>query len=176
MKHALIVSRVGTGASELMAQLVQEIGRPTAGYITKKEDALSDEVNGSPIYFYLPGQPRTHTADNLMGYCRDRRFRTIEGAFDRWAEKLGEPVPQDHLIVFDTIGFMESQEAAFCSAIMRRLDGEIPVLAAVRDYDFPFLNAVKAHPRCRCFHLTRENREACYREVLAFLQEQLRIR
>ena len=173
MTHALIVSKVGCGVSQMLWRLAEALNRPAAGYITKKEDELADEENGSPIYIYVPGQPRMHTPDNLMGYCKNHHFTTIEGAFDRWADRLGEPVEADHVIVLDTIGFMEGQEKAFCTMIMKHLNGEVPVIASVKDYDFPFLDAVKAHPNCRCFQLNRDNREACFEQVLAFMKGQL---
>jgi len=105
-----------------------------------------------------------------------RHFQTIEGAFDRWAPRLKQSVEKDHLIVMDEIGFMESKEKAFCEAIMHRLNGDIPVIAAVKDRDLPFLEAVRSHPKCHCFYLEPENREACFHEALAFLKAQLEVK
>lgn len=176
MKHVVITGYIGAGKSTLINRLIEEIGRPVTGYITKKEDGLRDEQLGSPIYIYEPGKPRAHTPDNLLGYCKDRHFQTIEGAFDRWAPRLKQPVEKDHLIVMDEIGFMESKEKAFCEAIMHHLDGDIPVIAAVKDRDLPFLEAVRSHPKCHCFYLEPENREACFHEALAFLKAQLEVK
>ena len=40
---------------------------------------------------------------------------------------------------------MESKEKAFCDAVLERLDGDIPILAAVKDKEIPFLNQVRNH-------------------------------
>jgi len=150
----------------MIRKIVDKMGRPVAGYITKKEDGLYSEENGSPIYIYTPGETHVQTQQNLLGYCKKRCFKTIEGAFDRYASEIMKPISQDHLIVFDEIGFMENQEKVFCEAILARLDGDIPVLAAVKDCDFPFLEKVKAHPKCQCFDLNEMDWNACFENVL----------
>ena len=53
------------------------------------------------------------------------------------------------------------------------LDGDAPVLAAVKDRELPFLERVRAHPKCRSFFITPENRDRLFLEVLAQLRLQL---
>lgn len=171
VKHALIVGRQGAGKSTLIRRVTSELDRPVFGFETKRKPELADSELGDPIYIRAWGEPWSHTEKNLMGYCKNKRFQTLSGAFDRYAERLTRPVPSGSLICFDEIGFMESQEERFCRAILARLGGDIPVLAAVKHNDFPFLNAVRAHENCRCFFLTEDNREQTYREVLAFLRQ-----
>ena len=107
------------------------------------------------------------TGQNLLGYCKNHCFKTIDGTFDRFASEILKPVSDQHLIVFDEIGFMESQESAFCEAILARLDGDIPVLAAVKDKDIPFLRRIKVHPQCVCFDLNRMAWDECFENTLA---------
>lgn len=151
----------------MIKKLMEELNRPVAGYITKKEDELYKEPYGSPIYIYKPGETHVQTEENLLGYCKNRCFKTIEGAFDRYASEIMKPISPDHLIVFDEIGFMESQERLFCEAILARLDGDIPVLAAVKDCDFPFLQKVKTYPQCVCFNLNEKKWNECFENALA---------
>lgn len=92
--------------------------------------------------------------------------------FDRYAPKLLSPVPEGHMILLDELGFMESASEKFCSAVLSLLDGSTPVIAAVKHKDFPFLQAVRSHPNCRCFHITEENRDTLFPEVLAFMKLQ----
>ena len=72
----------------------------------------------------------------------------------------------------DELGFMESKAENFCSTVLRYLDGDIPIIAAVKDKSTPFLDAVKSHPNCKCFFISEENREELAEEVLAFMKEQ----
>ena len=68
---------------------------------------------------------------------------------------------------------MESKEKAFCDAVLERLDGDIPILAAVKDKEIPFLNQVRNHPNCKCFFITEENRDKLVDEVLEFMKNQI---
>ncbi len=171
--HALIVGPRGVGKSTLTHRILAELGKPVFGFETKKERDLFDPANGSPIYIYDAGTEHRQTPDNLVGYCENKQFAVMKEAFDRYAPKLRAPVPEGHIVLMDELGFMESASEAFCSAVLSLLDGDVPVLATVKDKDTPFLQAVRTHPKGKCFYITEENRDSLYPEVLSFLQEQL---
>lgn len=170
--HALIVGANGTGKTTLIRRVLEQLQRPAAGFETVKEDALAD-ANGSPIYIYEAGKAHHQTPENLVGYCRDRRAVCVGGGFDRFARRFSVPEAESCVVVMDEIGFLEAQSPLFCNLITALLDGSRPVIAAVRDKDRPFLQAVRAHPNARCFFLTPENRDSLYREVLTFMKQQL---
>lgn len=170
--HTLIVGARQVGKSTLIARVLREIGRPVFGFETKKEDALEDAQLGSPIYIYPAGEAHEQRADNLVGYCKDRRPLTNVEVFDRWAQRIACP-PQGCMVLLDELGFMESSSEAFCSAVMALLDGDVPVIAAVKHNRTPFLDAVRSHKNCRCFHITPDNREECFAQALAFMRAQL---
>lgn len=162
------------GKTTLIHRVLTELNRPLFGFETKKEDSLTDEVKGSPVYIYEAGKAHLQSQDNLVGHCKHRHLINITDAFDRYAPKLMRPVPEDHIVELDEIGFMESKSEAFCDAIMALLDGSVPVIAAVKDKDTPFLEAVRSHPNARCFQITPENRDSLYFDVLAFMKAQLK--
>lgn len=71
----------------------------------------------------------------------------------------------------DELGFMEAEAERFKQAVFRALDGEIPVLAAVKAReDVPFLNDVLHHRKVTVYTVTPENWEAVYTELLPFLR------
>lgn len=170
--HALIVGRRGVGKSTLIHRVLQELGRSVSGYETKKEDALADAEHGIPVYIYEAGACRQRSEENLLGCCRDGAVSVRTEAFDRYARKLAAQQAGE-IILLDEIGFMETKSSAFCRTIMELLDGRTPVLAAVKDKDIPFLEAVRTHPHVRCFLITEANRDALYEEVLTFMKQQL---
>ena len=77
------------------------------------------------------------------------------------------------MVELDEIGFLEAKSEAFCQAVLHLLSGDRPVIAAVKNREHPFLDAVRNHPNARCFYITAENRDTLYEEVLAFLKLQL---
>lgn len=172
MTHTLITGPRGVGKSTLIRRVLERLDRPVYGFETQKGDCM-DPLLGTPLYFHPLGQPRRRTEENLLGYCGDRRAEARPGAFDRFAPLLLRPLPDGSVILFDELGFMESRDKRFCAAVLSRLDGDIPVIAAVKDREVPFLERVRSHPRCRCFSVTEENRDALFQEVLHFVQEQV---
>ena len=171
--HALIVGDRGVGKSTLIRHVLNELNRPVFGFETKKEDALEDPSRGCPIYIYVAGNPHSQTSENLIGYHRDTDFDAFTAAFDRYAPKLMENVPEDAVVELDEIGFLEAKSEAFCQAVLHLLDGNRPVIAAVKNRDIPFLNQIREHPKARCFDITPENRDALCEEVLGFMKQQM---
>lgn len=163
--HTLIVGERQVGKSTLIRRVLQEIGCPVWGFETKKEDGLADETGGCPLYIYEAGRPHVRSAENLAGYCRDEKPVGYVQAFDRFAGKLADP-PTGCVVLMDELGKMEAASGPFTQAVMRLLDGDTPVIAAVKDKPSPFLDAVRNHPRCRCYRITKENRDALYEVVL----------
>ena len=86
-------------------------------------------------------------------------FDTLGAAYIR----AGKP---DGILVMDEIGFFEQDAERFQSAVFDALDGDIPVLAAVKAREgIPFLEKVRTHPNADLFILTAENRDALYEEL-----------
>ncbi len=181
--HTLIVGEQGVGKSTLIHRILDQLQLSVCGFETRKEDDLADPRLGSPLYIYEAGLPHVQTEENLVGHCKDQKPVVYPEGFDRFAVKLerlraqsGElldPAAVADVILMDEIGVMESKSEPFCQAILELLDGDMPILAAVKYKDRPFLQKVRSHPRCRCFQITSENREELYQEVLAFVREQM---
>lgn len=169
--HTIIVGSSEAPRSEFIDRLLADAARGVklGGFRSVKEAA--DHTGRAPIYIYPAGGPRTKSADNLLGWCRDKKSETVPGAFDRWARLTD--AEGCGLIVMDELGSMESRSAGFCRAVEAALEGETPVLAFVRDKDTPFLAGVRAGGNRRCFALDRENAEAIYPVVLEYLRRQL---
>ena len=165
--HSLIVGIPGVGKSTLIQRVLKELNRPVFGFLTRKEKDIWDPVLGNPIFIYPAEGAFIRTEENLVGYCKDRRPVVYKEAFDRFAPRLREAVPSGAVILMDEIGFMEASSQGFCDEILRLLDGDIPVLAAVKDKNTPFLQAVRNHPKVTCYYVTEDNREALFQQIKA---------
>ena len=171
MKHILIVGASGTGKSELLSRVINALERPVFGFETKLERNMTHPELGDPIYIHIIGEPRQYSHENLVGYCNNRKSNTIPGVFDRYAPKLLLPVPENGIICFNELGPMEGKEAAFRNAVFSRLNGNIPVIAAVRDKNTPFLNAVRQHPNCQCFFIKEGESNRLFLEIMDTLSK-----
>ena len=171
--HALIVGDRGVGKSTLIHRVLKELNRPVFGFETKKEEQLEDPIRGCPIYIYDAGKPHCRTGENLIGYHKEQDIPAITAAFDRYAPKLMGAVPKEAVVELDEIGFLEANAERFCQTVMHLLDGKNPVIAAVKNREHPFLEAVRSHPEARCFYITETNRDTLFEEVLEFMNCQL---
>ena len=63
------------------------------------------------------------------------------------------------LIVMDELGPAEARAEAFQSAVLRVLDGKIPVLGVLQKAESPFLRKAAEHPNVRVLEVTAENRD-----------------
>jgi len=171
--HALIVGDRGVGKSTLIHRVLSELNSPVFGFETKKETALEDPVWGCPIFIYDAGKPHVQNKENFLGYNKGGASDSVTAAFERYAPKLRSAVPSGYVVELDEIGFLEARSEAFCAAVMDLLDGDAPVIAAVKDRSVPFLDQVRSHPKARCFYITRENRDELTAEVLFYLKQQL---
>ena len=171
--HALIVGPRGVGKTTLISRVLKELNMPLFGFETKKEIHLEDPVKGSPVYIYEAGKEHIQTDENLVGHCLHHRMAPDISGFDRFAPKLAGPVPGDCIVAMDEVGFMEAKSEALRHSVSSLLDGKSPVIAAVKDKDIPFLDTVRAHPGCRCFYSTMENRDTLCEEVLACMKEEV---
>ena len=171
--HALIVGDRGVGKSTLIRRVLKELNRPVFGFETKKEEQLEDPIRGCPIYIYDAGKPHVRAPENLIGYHKEPDIPAITAAFDHYAPRLLKPVPENAVVELDEIGFLEASAENFCQAVFHLLEGNHPVIAAVKNREHPFLDAVRNHPNARCFYITAENRDTLYEEVLLFMKQQL---
>jgi nucleoside-triphosphatase len=153
------------GKSTLIERLLAHNTLPIYGYLTKTTPRREDGFHS--IYIYRAGDPaRPRRTENHIGDC-DSRQRRIHGAvFDTLGVEYLE-AKTGGIIVMDEVGFMETESKLFCAAVMRCLDGDIPVLAAVKArFDVDFLNALRAHPRAALHTITEENRDELYEQLL----------
>lgn len=168
-KHILICGEVGIGKSTLIARLLEHSSRPLYGFITKK---LDPDGNGfHPIYIHPAGAAeRICEERNLIGTC-DRRIHNINfDAFNTLGVTYLQAKPGG-IILMDELGFMEAKAEAFTRAVFDALDGDVPVIAAVKArFDIPFLDEVRAHPKTMLNMITTENRDALFSELLPIIQ------
>ena len=93
-KHALIVGPRRVGKSTLIRKVIETLNCSVAGFETKKESKMEDETLGSPIYIHTIGAPWHYSEENLLGYCKNQKTQRISDAFNRYADKLLQPVPE----------------------------------------------------------------------------------
>ena len=164
--HIFLTGAVQVGKSTIITKVMYSSGLTVGGFRTS-----FGPDRGEPdrlLYLYAAGEPPA--LDEPHGVVRfvNRIPVPIPGRF----EALGIPLlrrARAHagLILMDECGFLESDAVAFQAEILKTLDGETPVLAAVKNrMDVEFLRQVCAHPRAEVVPINPENREELFRALL----------
>ena len=170
--HILIIGSNGVGKSTLIRRVLEKVSLPVYGFLTKKE-APAHAGGPEPVYIHGVSGERSYTKDNLVGTCTDHHSTRFPEAFDRAVSYLRD-IPARSIVLMDELGVMESDARAFCAAVLECLDGDSLVIASVRNKKSQFLDAVRTHPKARCFFITPENGDTLFLEVKAFMDEQLK--
>ncbi len=89
-------------------------------------------------------------------------------------EELERPPAGVDLFILDEVGKMEVANAHFCQAVIRVLDGPVPVIATVAMKGGGLIAAVKARPDVRLVTVTDENRDPLPAELEAWVRDRVR--
>lgn len=169
MEKILLLGRRRSGRSSMIRALLRDVEVPVFGYETITMQTRPDGYH--EIYLYSYGQTQhVKRAENHVGDCNTRERVIYNQVFDSTGAACltGK---QGGILVMDEIGFMESEAAVFCRAVLNCLDGPLPVLAAVRTgIETPFLREVINHPNARCYDMDPESFEERYRELRPIVQ------
>ena len=169
-RHLLICGERGVGKSTLIRRLLEKNTREVGGFVTKRLP-VADENGFFPIYLYpasqSEGERRNETA-NLVGTCDSRSSIRHPEVFDGLGAQLIKSAPSGGIILMDELGFLENDAKVFQSAVLCALDGDTPVLAAVKPKDTPFLRAVRGHKNenAELVLIDEQNRDALLEKLL----------
>lgn len=147
--NIVVCGNTGTGKSSAIRRVLQQTNEPLYGFWTEK---LAPNLDGRcPVFIHGCREPLTYAGDHCIGMCLDRCAEKYPCVFERVGVPFLRDIPRNSLVLMDEIGVMENDATEFCAEIFRILDGNYRVLAAVRDRATPLLDAIRAHPKSRCF-------------------------
>ena len=84
--------------------------------------------------------------------------------------RLKSAKDQADLIVIDEIGRLEREAFAYHEALRRCIEGDVPMLCAIRKLKAPWADWIRNHPRVRLIEVTTENRDRIPQEILDLLR------
>ncbi|MDR1572566.1 MAG: nucleoside-triphosphatase [Clostridiales Family XIII bacterium] len=155
----------GAGKSTIISGLAARLGCGVGGFKTVSGP------EGPPGVFRVYIMPYGADGADLSGLdpvaMRDRAaggFRAFPEVFDREGAAMLRVPAGGRLTVMDELGFMEADALRFQEAVFAALDGEIPVLGAIKPAggrtDAPFLREIRARGDVRIFEVSPGGRGA----------------
>lgn len=108
------------------------------------------------------GEESAPSEENLLFICGSADRSRSDERFDRMGSRILEESMRNgaELLIMDELGPNEAGALVFQEAVLRALDGEIPILGVLQEADSPFLKKVATHPKVRVIRVTEENRDA----------------
>ena len=168
-KHIVITGQRGVGKTTLLERLLAHCTVPISGFVTRGTERDADGFH-SVHMFPASAQSGEFCEVNRVGTSNRRVKTSFPQVFDTLGVALLSADPGS-VIVMDELGFMEREAMDFRAAVMKCLDGDIPVIAVVRmKEDEPFLQEILAHPDVCVYTVTPENRDAIFDELLPVIQ------
>lgn len=164
MTQLLITGGRQVGKSTLLRKLVSRAGLPVYGFITQKISCL----DGDRFYIFpasLPESRRVCSDENLIA-IRKSFFTARPEVFDSLGTEYIRQAQKGGILLMDELGFLESEALLFQNEVFRALNGDIPVLAALRQKeDAEFLRRVRRCENTVLYTVTEQNRDALFYEL-----------
>ena len=165
MKHILLYGGRRSGRSAMIRALLKGSDAPIYGYETRT--LCTNEHGYHEIYLFPYGAAATDPGEHChVGDCNTKQRVIFPEVFNTaGVSRLSFDRPG--ILVMDEIGFMESEASIFCDRVIECLNGEEPVIAAVRTgISTPFLERVRACENAYHIDMQPQNFQMIYRELL----------
>ena len=163
-RHILLCGNRRSGRSSMIRRLLEDTAMPAGGFMTRTLNTRADGYH--EIYMFPYGEPDPRPFEHChIGDCNTRERVIHNEVFNGLGVQL-LCADTDGILVMDEIGFMESGAEDFCAAVLECLNGDQPVLAALRtSIDTPFIRQVLACEKARIVEMHPERFEEIYREL-----------
>ncbi|MDR0520188.1 MAG: nucleoside-triphosphatase [Clostridiales Family XIII bacterium] len=198
--HLFLTGDIQVGKSTIIGKVVARLGLAPAGFRTVWD--APDQKGLERLYILpfggagdSPCQASAHGGrereDGRDGMCDLARHGVKPAAVRRSGGRMLEIYPEvfddtgvriladeaaarrARIVVMDELGFIESGASAFQSAVLERLDGDIPVLGVIKPRRTTFLDEVRARGSVRIMEVTPKNRDALAAEAIAHVRDAL---
>jgi nucleoside-triphosphatase len=165
--HVFLTGEKQVGKSSIIRSFLSSSGKTADGFITywephgdgKRSLYLAPFNTNKPV-----GQRYLVAPDDGRGLVFSEN--TIQAFEKHGCDILADSGKKD-FIIMDELGFLETKAKTFRQAVMRFVNGDVPVIGVLKASQTEFLKAIRTHPKVTVREVTTENRN----EVLNWLSE-----
>lgn len=155
-RHVFLTGEIGCGKSTALRRTLERMpGIRAQGLQTYYGEPRGSEVKRLHLRAFGDMQKGTFLAELPGG-----DLARIAPVFDREGSALLEMAQRNaQLIVIDEIGRLEREAYAYHDALRRCIEGDVPMLCAIRKLKAPWAEWIRNHPRVELIEVTVCNRE-----------------
>ena len=175
--HVFLTGEIRVGKSTLIRRWLEaHPGLRLGGFRTVWRKAKGAEDNS--FHIIPAGREVPLTEANRTGLRRgvfpDREAADFPEVFDTLGVELLSNAEDCDLLIMDEIGVSEERAKLFQQAVLRCLDGDVPVLGVVKDKPGTLTDAVRRHPKTALLTVTPDDREEVMGRLIALLEREAR--
>ena len=166
-RHVFLTGEIGCGKSTaLRATLDLLQGIHAQGLQTYYSEPRGSEIKR--LHMRAWGE---QTQGTFLAQLPGKDLSCVVPVFDKEGTALLEAAQQRaQLIVIDEIGRIEREAFAYHEALRRCIEGDVPMLCAIRKLKAPWADWIRSHPRVRLIEVTDDNRDDVPAEAAAMLR------
>ncbi|MDR0917036.1 MAG: nucleoside-triphosphatase [Oscillospiraceae bacterium] len=164
-KHVFLTGEIGIGKSTALNKFLREYGADYDGIVTAYDRREGDRVLS--MYRADSRIAREEWENVPCARVIGDDLEIYAEVFDGFGTEVLLNSGKRELILMDELGTMEERAPLFKAAVLRLLDGDVPVYGVVKLRNAPFLDAVRAHAQVEVITVTADNRD----EVPKLLRE-----
>ncbi|MEF9951120.1 MAG: nucleoside-triphosphatase [Clostridium sp.] len=173
MKNILLTGNIGAGKTTLLYKIIESLNLSIGGFkvnrhitqtgpIETKTFILSSYLNGIDNY-------KVATARTIHGNVT---MNILSNGFEDAASPVIEASLRGRdVIVFDELGFMESNSPLFKSSIFKALNSNKLVLGVIKDRCCEFLDSIRSRDDVLIIQVTEENRNNLLSDILMKIRD-----
>ncbi|MCL2736869.1 MAG: nucleoside-triphosphatase [Propionibacteriaceae bacterium] len=162
--HVFLTGAKQVGKTTVIQRFVAQSGLGADGFVTTWVDGDAGRRLTLSAYDSPPGA-------GVDVACRDQGRAVavdgVAGVFDIDGVRILDACGRRDVIIMDEVGALESSAVLFQEAVLRRLEGDVPVLGVVQPKRTAFLDAIRAHPSVTLLTVTPQNRDECVAWLVA---------
>lgn len=161
--HYFLTGGVQVGKSTIIKRLISALKLDAGGFMTR----WVGTENGR-VLVLLPYSVESdgYTEANVAAVLENGIMTPRIEVFDAAGPRILERSAGRGVIIMDELGFLESRSFAFQEAVLKTLDGDIPVLGVIQPRDVPFLNRIRERPDVTLITVNAENRNDVFSKLL----------
>lgn len=163
--HIFLTGAVGCGKSTVIDRALARTTLAVGGFRTGfGPDRASGERS---LYLWGAWEAPVRDAHHTVAHFQAGVPCPLPGRFDALGTAcLARPA---ELIIMDECGRLERDAPCFQAAVLEKLDGDTPILGAVRQGLPGWTKAIAAHPKVKIVEVTLENRNLLPDQIHGFL-------
>ena len=167
-RHIFLTGEKRVGKSTLLRAYLEHFSGKVGGFQTVRTmDVFKDRFS---VHLVSPdGKPEE---ENLLFLCPPPKGNTrVIARFEELGCAALEGAEACDLILMDELGPAEAEAEKFQQAVLKALDGNVPIIGVIQKAESDFLERIARHPNVDVVEVTPENRDILAKRNLRHLDQ-----